>query len=115
MPPYVHELQIWFGEDSCDRQYHDLSPQASLLFDFISLNEYYPNHDLSKLTQTEYFKSFDIGPYVDVDGHCVIEIRNIKDLLKRLRNKEFPFSFGWQDYIQNLEIDYGVYSQHDSE
>ena len=38
MPPYVHELQIWFGEDNCNRRYHDLSPQGSLLYDFMDLN-----------------------------------------------------------------------------
>ena len=76
MLPYVNELQIWFGEDSCSRRYHDLSPQGSLLLDFMDLNEYYPNFTLSKLTQTEYFKSFDVGP--DADGCYVIEIRNIR-------------------------------------
>ena len=38
MQPYVSELQVWFGEDSCNRRYHDLSPQGSLLVDFMELN-----------------------------------------------------------------------------
>ena len=104
MQPYVHELQAWFGEDNCNRRYHDLSPQRSLIFDYMSLDEYYPNYNVSKLTQTEYFWSFDFGP--DADGCYTIEIRNIKKLLNRLRNKEIPFSFGWEDDIKDLEIQY---------
>jgi hypothetical protein len=51
--------------------------------------------------------SSDVGP--DSDGCYVIEIRNIRHLLERLRNKEIPFSFGWQDYIQALEIEWDIY------
>ena len=112
MQPFVRELQVWFGEDNCNRRYHDVSAQSSLLFDFIDLNEYYPNCNLSKLAQTQYFWPFDFGP--DADGCCVIEIRNIKTLLKRLRNKEIPFSFSWQDHIIDLEIEHNIH-QSDSE
>ena len=51
-----------------------------------------------------------MGPYAD--GCYIIEIRNIKHVLVRLRNKEIPFSFGWH---QALEFDYDIYSQSDSE
>ena len=112
MQPYVQELQIWFGENECNRQYHDLSAQYSQVFDFMNIYEYYPGCNLSKLTNTECLKSFVPGPD---DDSCIIEVRNIKSVLERLRKHEIPFPFSWQYHIIDLEIDYNIYSQSDSE
>lgn len=86
--PFTRELQDWFGENYCTRQYDRYYAQCSKIFTLRNIEDYYPGVDVEKLVLTEYFRTLEI---LEIhEGHYTVETVDIKMLLKHLKNKVIP-------------------------
>ena len=108
--PYVKELQEWFGEDSDNRNYHDneYEAQQSLIYGVRNVLDYFPKTNIHELVKTDYFKSHTLWMLDDVDDPTNIEVKNISELLCKLKNKIIPYDIQVGDICNNIMSDYSI-------
>ena len=114
--PYVKELQDWFGENSDLKNYDDnqYEAQASLILEFVDVDKYFPNADIYKLMQTDYFKSHQIVYSTDEFPHLV-EIKSVRKLLDYLNKNIIPYEANLYYNSGETMIEYGIPFDSDSE
>ena len=116
LQPCVRELQDWFGENSDTRNYDDnqYEAQASLILEFVNIDKYFPNADIYKLMQTEYFKSHQIVYCTDgVPRH--VEIKSASKLLAFLKQNKIPYEVNLYYTAGETMMDFGIPFDSDSE
>ena len=116
LQPYIRELQDWFGEDSETKNYEDnyYEAQASLILDFVDVNEYFPNTDINKLRETDFFKAYNTIDNVAGYPLCV-EIISSRKLLQNLRMKKIPYQITLPYNEGETMIDYKIPFEPDSD
>ena len=116
LQPYIRELQDWFGEDSDTKNYDDnfYEAQASLILDFVDVDKYFPNTDINRLRETDYFKSHNTIDNVDGTPVCV-EVKSSRILLNNLRNNKIPYQITLPYNEGETMIDYKIPFEPDSD
>ena len=115
MHPYVRELQDWFGGNSYLKMYDDTQyeAQASLILEFVDVDTYFPDANIYKLMQTEYFKSHQIVYYTD-GVPSYVETKYVKRLLEYMNNDRIPYETNLYYNAGETKIDYDIPFDSDS-
>ena len=85
-----------------------------MILDFVDVNEYFPNTDINKLRETDFFKAHNVVTDFAGNPLCV-EVKSSRRLLDYLKKKKIPYQITLPYIEGETMIDYNIPFDSDSD